>query len=160
MDFSDIRPNCLLIALSIFFLIGLIGAFAQEKGPEQALLSALRAKEKELKQKESEIERKKEELEIIKEGIEKRIEELKKLRDEINVYFSKMGKMKEKHLEELARIYASTSPQEAARIIEQLNTKIAAKIMFYMNKRKAGAIWTYVSPKRACEITEEMARLK
>jgi len=145
---------CLVI--TIFNSVSLAG----DQNPDLRLLSLLKKKEEAIKQKESELERKKKELLIIQQEIKKEIKKLNDLREAIDADLNEIKNMETARYVDLAKLYASTSPQEAGKIIEQMDVKLAAKIMIHMNKRQAGAIWGFVNPDKACKITKEMVRLK
>jgi len=127
---------------------------------QTAFIDLLKKKEKQLKEKEAVLKKKEEELCSIKAEILDQIKKLTAIKKALESYFARLQTLENKRLDQLAKVYESTPPQQAGKMLEKLDPKLAAKIIMRMNKAKAGVILGYLSPQIACKITEEITKLR
>jgi flagellar motility protein MotE (MotC chaperone) len=106
------------------------------------------------------LQQEKERLETLKKEIETKLQALKALEVKVGKLLNKRDEREEKRLEQLARVFESTPPEQAGPLFSKLEIKTAAAILYRMNGRKAGKIWGYVDADRAVKISEELTRLK
>ncbi len=115
---------------------------------------------KELQFREEQVKREEANLQALKRDIEDKIQQLKALQTKVSKLLKKRDEQEEKRLEQLARVFESTPPEQAGPLLSKLDVKTAAEILYRMNGRKAGKIWGYVKADRAVKISEELTKLK
>ena len=132
-------------------------AFSNEKA---AIFTSLEKKRLLLSHKEEQLRVREERLNRLKKQIEDKIAELKKIEVKIEEMAGIKKSVHEEKLNHLAKVYESTTPEQAGPMISKLDVKLAADILMRINGRKAGKIWAFVQPQRAVKISEELARKK
>ncbi|MDL1956466.1 MAG: hypothetical protein LWW95_05390 [Candidatus Desulfofervidus auxilii] len=152
---------CLII---ICLILNWIKVLAQEDAPrfekEIKLIELLKQKEKKLMEKEAILKEKEKKLSAIKDEITALLKKLMALKKELEKYFAQLEAVNDDRLNQLAKMYESTPPEQAGKMLEVLEPKLAAQIILRMDKTKAGAILGYLNPQIARKITEEMTKLR
>ncbi len=115
---------------------------------------------KELQLREEQIKQEEANLHALQKDVEAKIQQLKALEVKVGKLLKKRDELEEKRLEQLARVFESTPPEQAGPLLSKLDVKTAAEILYRMNGRKAGKIWGYVKADRAVKISEELTKLQ
>ena len=120
----------------------------------------LTAEKKALALEREQLRQEEERLKTLRKDIETKLQALKALENKVGKLLKKRDEREEKRLEQLARVFESTPPEQAGPLFSKLDIKTAAAILYRMNGRKAGKIWGFVNADRAVKISEELSRLK
>lgn len=124
------------------------------------LLNALRERESNVRLREQELRKEEERLMSLKQEIEKRIETLARVETKVAELIKTKQVMEEENINQLAKVFESTPPEQAGPMLTKLDVQIAAQIITRMSGRKAGKIWGYVDPDRAVKISKKVASMQ
>ena len=115
------------------------------------MMEEVKRREQDLVQREESLRQKEEKLRALEKEIVERIKALKELE-------KKRTKEEEDKINQLAKVFESSAPEEAANLLSNLPPEIGAEVLSRMNARKAGRLWGYVDPEKATEISKILSK--
>jgi flagellar motility protein MotE (MotC chaperone) len=124
------------------------------------LLKALQEREANVYIREEGIHKEEERLQTLRRQIQKKLDSLARVETRIAELIKTKQVMEDEKINQLAKVFESTPPEQAGPMLTKLDVDIAAQIIVRMNGRKAGKIWGYVDPDRAVTISKKVAQLK
>ena len=119
----------------------------------------IKSREEEMKRKKATLEIQEQNLIKLKNQIEERIEQLIRIEKNISAIIEKKVYVESESIKKLAKVFESTSPEQAGILMSKLDIEIASKLLINMNGRKAGKIWGFVSPDKAVLITNKLSEI-
>ena len=127
----------------------------QASAPTESLavkmMEEVKRREQDLAQREEQLRQKEEKLQALEKEIVERIKTLQELE-------KKRTKEEEDKINQLAKVFESSAPEEAANLLSNLPPEIGAEVLNRMNARKAGRLWGFVDPEKAVEISKILTK--
>ncbi|MEZ5839593.1 MAG: hypothetical protein R3D02_03910 [Hyphomicrobiales bacterium] len=124
---------------------------------EQALLSRLGDRRKELEKREAQIKLRESLLQAAEKRLEERLNQLKGMEATVEAAAQKKQEDREAEIGRLISMYESMKPKDAARVFDRLSIDILVDLVRKMNPRKMALILAQMSPEAAEKLTVEMA---
>jgi len=123
----------------------------------QALLEALREREKKLDAREAELQDRAQSIKLAETQVEERIASLVEAEQNLAATIQMADKAAEKDVDRLVTLYENMKPKEAAQLFEEMAPEFAAGFLSRMRPDAAAAILSKVSPQNGYAISVLMA---
>ncbi|HOV03170.1 MAG TPA: hypothetical protein PLG99_02085 [Kaistiaceae bacterium] len=124
---------------------------------EQALLSRLSDRRKELDKREAQLKLRESLLQAAEKRLEERVGKLKSLENELGAAQKKKEEERAAELARLISMYETMKPKDAAKVFDRLSIEILVDLARQMNPRKMAPILAQMSPDAAERLTVELA---
>lgn len=127
---------------------------------ELKILTALRAREEELKRKEQLHDQKAKELKNLSQRIEQKLDQMRSLAKKIEEERQRRQNLDERDITRMVDYYEKMAPENTAIFFNQMDRQTATHIIMRMKPRTASAVMQLLDPEVAVDITERVTRFK